>query len=249
MGKGGSAKLTHNTWGRSREPQGGLALEPNKKTSKHKGTTGEMIMRKLNFNTRAAVASVAICLGLATSARADFEQVTTPTDDEVQIHLTQKDSSTTDTGDVNGSVVNITTSRLADFASGNATIKPVVTPGLITITYTPVDATAFSDVCFRGQLNEAGDITVTITDQHDSVFVIPIPKANQDFGALCFQAVAGTGETIKSVSITGDFKEQKQTSFSFAAAVPEPTTMIAGALLLLPFGASTMRTLRRNRKA
>ena len=30
--------------------------------------------------------------------------------------------------------------------------------------------------------------------------------------------------------------------------VPEPTTMIAGALLLLPFGASTLRVLRRHRK-
>ena len=29
------------------------------------------------------------------------------------------------------------------------------------------------------------------------------------------------------------------------AAVPEPTTMIAGALLLLPFGLSTLRMLRR----
>jgi len=34
-----------------------------------------------------------------------------------------------------------------------------------------------------------------------------------------------------------------------AAPVPEPTTMIAGALLLLPFGASTLRVLRRNRTA
>jgi hypothetical protein len=31
--------------------------------------------------------------------------------------------------------------------------------------------------------------------------------------------------------------------------VPEPTTMIAGALLLLPFGASTIRFLRKNRAA
>lgn len=30
--------------------------------------------------------------------------------------------------------------------------------------------------------------------------------------------------------------------------VPEPTTVIAGALLLLPFGASTLRILRRNRR-
>jgi len=33
------------------------------------------------------------------------------------------------------------------------------------------------------------------------------------------------------------------------SAVPEPTTMIAGALLLLPFGASTLRVLRRIRKS
>jgi len=32
-------------------------------------------------------------------------------------------------------------------------------------------------------------------------------------------------------------------------AVPEPTTVIAGALLLLPFGASTLRVLRKNRMA
>jgi len=31
--------------------------------------------------------------------------------------------------------------------------------------------------------------------------------------------------------------------------VPEPTTMIGGALLLLPFGASTLRILRKNRGA
>jgi hypothetical protein len=34
-----------------------------------------------------------------------------------------------------------------------------------------------------------------------------------------------------------------------AAPVPEPTTMIAGALLLLPFGASTLRILRKGRAA
>lgn len=34
-----------------------------------------------------------------------------------------------------------------------------------------------------------------------------------------------------------------------AVPVPEPTTMIAGALLLLPLGASTLRILRKNRAA
>jgi len=39
------------------------------------------------------------------------------------------------------------------------------------------------------------------------------------------------------------------TSFSGSIAVPEPTTLIAGALLLLPFGASTLRFVRRQRVA
>ena len=40
------------------------------------------------------------------------------------------------------------------------------------------------------------------------------------------------------------------TTYDFEpAVVPEPTTIIAGALLLLPFGASTLRGLRRNRTA
>jgi hypothetical protein len=38
-------------------------------------------------------------------------------------------------------------------------------------------------------------------------------------------------------------------SFDSLTVVPEPTTMISGALLLLPFGASTLRMLRKNRTA
>jgi hypothetical protein len=41
-------------------------------------------------------------------------------------------------------------------------------------------------------------------------------------------------------TITGDF-------LLTATAVPEPTTLISGVLLLLPFGASTLRILRKNR--
>jgi len=39
------------------------------------------------------------------------------------------------------------------------------------------------------------------------------------------------------------------TTQNYVVPVPEPTTMIAGALLLLPFGASTLRILRKNRTA
>jgi hypothetical protein len=43
--------------------------------------------------------------------------------------------------------------------------------------------------------------------------------------------------------------QYKISSFTVFNAVPEPTTMIAGALLLLPLGASTLRILRKSRKA
>jgi hypothetical protein len=38
-------------------------------------------------------------------------------------------------------------------------------------------------------------------------------------------------------------------TFWSTVVVPEPTTMIAGALLLLPFGASTLRILRKRQMA
>jgi len=49
---------------------------------------------------------------------------------------------------------------------------------------------------------------------------------------------------INSTGLGGDGFGQ-----SYVVPVPEPTTLIAGAMLLLPFGASTLRTLRRNRAA
>lgn len=53
-----------------------------------------------------------------------------------------------------------------------------------------------------------------------------------------------------SYAIWGDDPDQYGLSGWYAFnPIPEPTTMIAGALLLLPFAASTVRYVRRNRKA
>ena len=70
------------------------------------------------------------------------------------------------------------------------------------------------------------------------------------------QLEAATGKTLAQLQANGDG------AFGVEAMnlhdgiyqpqlikVPEPTTMIAAALLLLPFGASTLRILRRNRMA
>ena len=51
------------------------------------------------------------------------------------------------------------------------------------------------------------------------------------------------------VTTDGKFDNDSTGLQALVTAVPEPTTLIAGALLLLPFGASTLRILRRNRVA
>jgi ABC-type uncharacterized transport system YnjBCD substrate-binding protein len=51
---------------------------------------------------------------------------------------------------------------------------------------------------------------------------------------------AGSG--ISSVSYSGSISSTAST------AVPEPSTVLAGALLLLPFGVSTVRILRKHKQ-
>jgi hypothetical protein len=48
---------------------------------------------------------------------------------------------------------------------------------------------------------------------------------------------------------SGPYTSSFSGSMSGVSGVPEPTTIIAGALLLLPFGASAVRILRKNRAA
>ena len=59
-------------------------------------------------------------------------------------------------------------------------------------------------------------------------------RAYADFGAATGSGTVSGSVDINSITVS---------------AVPEPTTMIAGALLLLPFGASTIRLLRKTRTA
>lgn len=51
------------------------------------------------------------------------------------------------------------------------------------------------------------------------------------------------------LTITGSYAILGNTGSDTVTVVPEPTTMIAGALLLLPFGASAIRKLRNRRTA
>jgi hypothetical protein len=55
-----------------------------------------------------------------------------------------------------------------------------------------------------------------------------------------------TGETLSQLTAPGAVSEVNTYSGSISS-VPEPSTVIAGALLLLPFGVSSIRALRKNR--
>lgn len=141
----------------------------------------------------------------------------------------------------------------ADFASGNATIKPSGDVKLTDLIFTPTDPTAFDSFSFRGMdLLANQTIVVTVTDQN-GVVSDPINffqlKKNQDFARIGVIA-AVAGETIKSVEIynSGGFKESKQFAFDVAGSVsggvPEPATW---GLMLVGFAAlgSALRATRR----
>ena len=63
----------------------------------------------------------------------------------------------------------------------------------------------------------------------------------------------GNMEVMRAYAYIGDTGGPSSGSVDInsitVSTVPEPTTMIAGALLLLPFGATTLRILRKNRTA
>jgi hypothetical protein len=93
---------------------------------------------------------------------------------------------------------------------------------------------------------------------------------NNDVGRYDLSNAGGSGYTTYSAALAlvgnlqvadvalisdtfGSFPNRDLTldsiNMSVASVVPEPTTMIAGAMLLLPFGASTLRILRKSRAA
>jgi hypothetical protein len=67
-----------------------------------------------------------------------------------------------------------------------------------------------------------------------------------NFPGIGTVTVTPLGLSTGNVGDLGDHFYDVNASFLFTP-VPEPTTMVAGALLLLPFGASTLRIVRKKR--
>ena len=129
--------------------------------------------------------------------------------------------------------IDIHTTGNVDTGSGYANIKPVKDGSLTELVFTPEDPNLFGDFSFRGQLNAGANETVTVTVQDNQgglpqVFTFDGLGKNKDFGRIGI--VTTDGETIKSVTLSSDFKEVKQIDFSFAGGVPDSgaTAMLLG---------------------
>lgn len=203
-----------------------------------------------------AAVAVGYC---AVSARADFIVDPNPGGEMFFNGDAYKDvSSFTGTvgGQHTGPLVTVTTIGNVDTGAGFSTIKPESGTILTSVTFTPADGNNFDDFSFRGQLEKAGSVTVTVQDNQGhapQTFTFPNLPKDADFDRIGIVAVAGSGETIKSVTLTSaGFKEQKQNEFSFAPGqgpnpgptpVPVPASVWSGAGVLLGLG--VIRRLQR----
>lgn len=132
-------------------------------------------------------------------------------------------------GQHTGPQVTVTTVGNVDTGAGFSTIKPVKDGSLTSLTFTPSDPNLFGDFSFRGQLepNANGMVVLTVQDNQGhapQLFSFTGLGSNADFSRVGIEAVPGSGETIKSVTLASLFKEQKQNEFSVAGAVPEPAS-------------------------
>jgi len=177
------------------------------------------------FISTAAIAS-------SGSARADFIVDLNPIGQNLNI-VTQTAGLATFDGTVGGNIIHITTNTAADTGSGLAIISPHADIPLTSILFDPMDG-VFTQFSFRGQLVNDGTVTVTVVDNLSQSFSFTA-NANANFTAFGVIALAGSNETISTVTITSDgFKSGKQFGFgdALAPAVPEASTW---AMMILGF--------------
>ena len=132
-------------------------------------------------------------------------------------------------GQHSGPEVTVTTVGNVDTGAGFSNITPVKGGSLTSLTFTPADPNLFGDFSFRGQLeaNAGGQVLLTVQDNQGDLpqqFSFTGLGSNADFARIGIIAAPGSGETIKSVTLSSLFKEEKQNEFSIAAAIPEPET-------------------------
>jgi len=187
------------------------------------------------------VSIVALTAALTLSARANFIVDQNPDGEKMYNDVANKNVSDFEgfVGANNSSAphVDIHTTGKVDTGSGFANIKPAKGASLTQLIFTPENGKLFNGFSFRGQLERAAmwNVTVTVQDNQGhapQTFTFTGLGRNNDFaqqGIISFD-----GETIKSVTLIGTFKEVKQIEFTLAPrAVPDSgaTVMLLSAAL------------------
>lgn len=169
-----------------------------------------------------------------------WDQVVTDTDHNIQLGLNQHVNPNTGTANVNFSInVNF---------DGNAstTLKNAGYSYWLVVNGTDVNLSSIWDNSFgtSATLNGQGKEKIWFFQPTGStIFQNSEPWAGLNVTPDTFSLeVRNNGGNV----IT---KNQIPSEEQIVSAVPEPSTVVAGALLLLPFGASALRKLRKSRKA
>jgi hypothetical protein len=129
---------------------------------------------------------------------------------------------------------------------GNPAMSTGFDSDILTVSFTSGNVTAVGGLFFLTDDPGAATSGTVKVDLSDST--------SQTFAAGSFRGfvTSAGGPVITSLSLdsltTGAYPTLDHL-YAGTTPVPEPTTMIAGALLLLPFGASTFRFFRKNRTA
>jgi hypothetical protein len=121
--------------------------------------------------------------------------------------------------------------------------SPLGGPTYLMVMNGGADLFPYDDLLFPGQnpsldLSTGGLAFTSPTGQNSVYGIVMWSDGPNDYGDFLAEPV----NTFNEFSSGGTFSAS-------LVAVPEASTMIAGALLLLPFGASALRILRRNRMA
>ena len=132
--------------------------------------------------------------------------------------------------------------RAADFAPSSAFITQFIT--------TPPLAAGKYLVDFWAKSDGVGTLTVGL-DSATVINIVNPPSAGPGANGFTHYSfvMMPTGPGSLSFTWNDSATQHAYVDDITLTAVPEPTTMIAGALLLLPFAASTLRKLRKNRTA
>jgi len=200
------------------------------------------------FSTSAGLLIAAGVLAFSSGAQATF--VSSTANDWQNANLTSLNIATAVSssmaypgfvGNNPANTINITTPTFTATGSGNAIIVPAVSNGtdFQSVTFTPIAGLNYTSFSTRGQLNTAGLVGITVTDNFNQTFFFS-EQANADWQpAIGVEAITGSGETIKSVTVFVTdgvtFQSVKQIDFGFAttvAPIPEASTW---AMLILGF--------------